>query len=152
MGRCLAFVVCFVVGATALADETIILMHSDGSASVVTLTADGGAKRVKVSAQRVIRTSGSPNDPSPPDSPSFATKVKSWYEAVTANDKPVNARKIAAVYRVVGEEAAKGTFENANEVGPTVGRLTDTVLGSDKDDWKEFRKNIGCELSSLGKS
>lgn len=139
---------------TASAEDTVILVHGDGSATVVTLTPNGGASRTTVSAERVIQAGApAPNPkPNPGEPKTLREKMAVWFVDVKDADKTDNARKIAAVYQVVGQEAGNGKFENANEVGPAVGRLTDIVLGSNKDAWDEFRSKLGAELTELGKA
>ena len=141
---------------TANADETLILKARDGSASVLTLHADGRTTTVVVPSSRIIQTDAPPTPTPNPDTPTPSAGlddvIRRALASVTDDNKAENARKIASIYRVISQQAAAGTFRNTSEIAPSVKRLTDMILERDAEKWAEFRRILGAELTRLGQA
>jgi len=139
------------ISGMAAADETIILKRTN-SYEIVTLKTGGGTTRVVVPSDRVIDLGNIPDpDPDPKtDGKTIAEVVGDGLKLVTDSKKEENGRKLGAIYRVLAEEAVKGTFNNTTEIPEAVKRLSDIVLGSDASKWASFRSHLGAHLSKLG--
>lgn len=141
----------FVLYATGLSAETVVIVSRDGKVAWYA----GSASSEAVKADRVLRLTTTPDGPGdPPTNPSKLSELSStWKTKVpdyTKRDK--HRRALAVISTVLSGRVKNGTITSLEQLEEESDKAQTLILGSDKEKWDTWGKDIGVYFEANVKS